>query len=53
MTVLYSPENSYIDPVSGKEFKLTYAPSMDNQIIREVLGNCRKAAGILGLDKVG
>ena len=34
----YSPENSYIDPVSGKEFKLTYAPTMDNQIIREVLG---------------
>lgn len=47
----YSPENSYIDPVSGKEFKLTYAPSMDNQIIREVLGNCQKAAGILGADR--
>jgi len=47
----YSPENSYIDHVSGKEFKLTYAPSMDNQIIREVLGNCRKAAGILGVDR--
>lgn len=46
----YSPENSYIDPVSGKEFKLTYAPSMDNQIIREVLGNCRKGAAILGID---
>jgi len=47
----YSPENSYIDPVSGKEFKLTYAPSMDNQIIREVLGNSRKAAAILGVDR--
>lgn len=47
----YSPENSYIDPVSGKEFKLTYSPSMDNQIIREVLGNCRKAATILGVDR--
>ncbi len=46
----YSPENSYIDPVSGREYKLTYAPTMDNQIIREVLGNCRKAAGILGED---
>jgi alpha-L-fucosidase 2 len=46
----YSPENSYIDPASGKEFKLTYAPSMDNQIIREVLDNCRKASGILGID---
>ncbi len=47
----YSPENSYIDPVSGKAFKLTYAPSMDNQIIREVLGNCRQAAGILDIDR--
>jgi alpha-L-fucosidase 2 len=46
----YSPENSYIDPVSGREFKLTYAPSMDNQIIRELFGNCRKAADILGVD---
>jgi alpha-L-fucosidase 2 len=46
----YSPENSYIDPVSGREFKLTYGPTMDNQIIREVLGNCQKAARILGTD---
>ena len=46
----YSPENSYIDPVSGKEFKLTYAPTMDNQIIREVLTNCQKAAHILNTD---
>jgi alpha-L-fucosidase 2 len=47
----YSPENSYIDPASGKEFKLTYAPTMDNQIIREVLNNCRKASAILGVDR--
>jgi alpha-L-fucosidase 2 len=47
----YSPENSYIDPASGKEFKLTYAPTMDIQIIREVLTNCRKASKILGVDK--
>ena len=46
----YSPENSYIDPASGKEFKLTYAPTMDNQIIREVLSNCQKAAHILNTD---
>jgi alpha-L-fucosidase 2 len=46
----YSPENSYIDPLSGKEFKLTYGPTMDNQIIREVLVNCQKAARILGTD---
>ncbi len=47
----YSPENSYIDPVSGREFKLTYAPAMDNQIIREVLGNCQKAARVLHTDE--
>jgi alpha-L-fucosidase 2 len=47
----YSPENSYIDPASGKEFKLTYAPTMDNQIIREVLNNCRRASAILGSDR--
>ncbi len=46
----YSPENSYIDPATGREFKLTYAPAMDNQIIREVLGNCQKAARILHTD---
>jgi alpha-L-fucosidase 2 len=46
----YSPENSYIDPVSRKEFKLTYAPTMDIQIIREVLTDCRKAASILKTD---
>lgn len=47
----YSPENSYIDPKSGNEFKLTYAPTMDNQIIREVIRNCRDAAGILDIDR--
>ncbi len=46
----YSPENSYIDPVSKKEFKLTYGPTMDNQVIREVLENCREAARILNID---
>ncbi len=48
----YSPENSYIDPTSRKEFKLTYAPTMDIQIIREVLMNCQKASKILGVDSV-
>jgi alpha-L-fucosidase 2 len=47
----YSPENSYIDPVSNKEFKLTYAPTMDNEIIHEVLTNCQKAARILNTDE--
>jgi alpha-L-fucosidase 2 len=48
----YSPENSYIDPKSGNEFKLTYAPTMDIQIIREILTNCRKASKILGVDSI-
>jgi alpha-L-fucosidase 2 len=47
----YSPENSYVDPVSGKEFKLTYAPTMDIQIITELINNCQKAASILGVDQ--
>jgi alpha-L-fucosidase 2 len=46
----YSPENSYVEPKSGKEFKLTYAPTMDIQIICEVLTNCRKASKILNVD---
>jgi alpha-L-fucosidase 2 len=46
----YSPENSYIDPVSGREFKLTYAPTMDIQIITEVFKNVQKAAAILKVD---
>ncbi len=47
----YSPENSYVDPISGKEFKLTYAPTMDIQIITELFNNCQKAATILGVDQ--
>ncbi len=47
----YSPENSYVHPETGKEFKLTYAPTMDIQIITEVLTNCQKAAKILNTDK--
>jgi len=46
----YSPENSYVEPMSGKEFKLTYAPTMDIQIICEVLTNCQKASKILNVD---
>ncbi|MGD0037222.1 MAG: glycoside hydrolase family 95-like protein, partial [Bacteroidota bacterium] len=46
----YSPENSYIEPKSGKEYKLTYAPTMDIQIIHEVLTNCQKASKILNVD---
>lgn len=47
----YSPENSYIDPITGKEFKLTYAPTMDIQIINEVLTACQQASAILNVDR--
>ncbi|MCX7983903.1 MAG: glycoside hydrolase family 95 protein [Bacteroidetes bacterium] len=47
----YSPENSYVDPTTGKEYKLTYAPTMDIQIIHEVLAACQRASDILGVDQ--
>ncbi|QEC52876.1 alpha-L-fucosidase 2 [Anseongella ginsenosidimutans] len=47
----YSPENRFIHPITGKEEYLTYAPTMDNQIIREFLQSCIKAANVLKEDK--
>jgi len=32
----YSPENNYVDPVTGKGSKLTYAPTMDMEIINDL-----------------
>lgn len=46
----YSPENSYIDPTTGKPVSLTYGPTMDNQIIREFLTHFIQAANILDKD---
>ncbi|PSL47669.1 alpha-L-fucosidase 2 [Chitinophaga niastensis] len=46
----YSPENSYKDPATGKGASLTYAPTMDNQIIREFLQRYITAAHILKKD---
>jgi alpha-L-fucosidase 2 len=43
-----SPENQYI--LNGKPGHLTYAPSMDIELIRELFENCRRAAEILGTD---
>ncbi|MDG5767576.1 glycoside hydrolase family 95 protein [Balneolales bacterium ANBcel1] len=34
----YSPENSYILPETGEEYRITYGPTMDIQIIRELFG---------------
>jgi alpha-L-fucosidase 2 len=43
-----SPENQYI--LNGKPEHLTYAPTMDIELIRELFENCRRAAEILGRD---
>ena len=46
-----SPENAYIDPVSGKAIDITYAATMDIQIITELFNNCILSASILEKDK--
>jgi len=43
-----SPENRYL--LDGKPHSLTYAPTMDIELIRELFENCRRAAGILATD---
>jgi alpha-L-fucosidase 2 len=43
-----SPENSYI--LNGKPEHMTYAPTMDIELIRELFENCRRAAEILATD---
>jgi alpha-L-fucosidase 2 len=43
-----SPENEYF--LNGKAQHLTYAPTMDIELIRELSENCRRAAAILGID---
>ena len=43
-----SPENIYI--LNGKPEHLTYAPTMDIELIRELFENCRHAAEVLGTD---
>ena len=45
-----SPENRYIDPVSGKAFDLTYGATMDVQIITELFNNCIECTKILDRD---
>lgn len=46
----YSPENNYVDPVTGKGSKLTYAPTMDLQIINDLFIRTKAAAKVLHLD---
>ena len=45
-----SPENRYIDPVSGKAFDLTYGATMDVQIIIELFNNCIECSKLLDKD---
>ncbi len=45
-----SPENNFIDPATGNSQRLTYGATMDNQIIREVLGACVNSATLLNKD---
>ena len=46
-----SPENAYIDPMSGKAIDITYAATMDIQIITELFNNCILSSQILGEDE--
>ena len=46
-----SPENNYIDPKTGKRQEITYASTMDIQIITELFNNCIRSTEILGQDK--
>jgi alpha-L-fucosidase 2 len=46
----YSPENNYVDPITGKGSKLTYAPTMDVEIINDLFIRTKAAAKILHLD---
>jgi alpha-L-fucosidase 2 len=44
-----SPENRYL--LNGKPQSLTYAATMDIELIKELFENCARAAQILGTDK--
>ena len=43
-----SPENSYIDPVSGQKTSVCAGPTMDNAIIRELFEITLRCADVLG-----
>jgi alpha-L-fucosidase 2 len=48
----YSPENSYIDPVSGKRLRNTVGATVDFQIIRAVFDACLKSEAILNKNEL-
>jgi alpha-L-fucosidase 2 len=49
-TPSYSPENAFLLPETGEAMQLTYAPTMDVQIIQELFQNTIRAADILQTD---
>ncbi len=46
-----SPENQYVMPETGQRFDMTYAATIDLQIITELFNNCIHSANCLGVDK--
>ncbi len=46
-----SPENSYLLPGSKKQNQITYAPTIDNQVLMAHINNSIEAATILDVDK--
>lgn len=47
----YSPENSFLHPVTGIATQITYASTMDIQIIHELFNSCIAASNILKKEK--
>jgi alpha-L-fucosidase 2 len=48
----YSPENTYIDPVSGSRLRNTVAATIDIQIIKDVFQACLQSETLLGLTEL-
>lgn len=46
-----SPENAFFDPVTNRKHNLTYAATMDIEIINELFNNCIQASKRLQTDK--
>ena len=47
----HSPENAFLDPASGKKISLTYAATIDIEILNALFDQYLKASEILGVDK--
>jgi alpha-L-fucosidase 2 len=47
----HSPENAFLDPAGGKKISLTYAATIDIEILNALFDQCLKASKVLGIDK--